>query len=149
MIEQFMLTILNCIALRTFRHFGMLYREVDISIVRNYEKNKGCFTYRLDPYVPVNIAMGKFDSKIKFDTALLHEIGHLIDFKKNINKTYFRRNVNKTRFEKVAEKNAWRECLVLSEKYGVSICYQTARKWLSSYRASYKRLDNLAANMIE
>lgn len=137
--KQLLLTIRNCIKLRTFRYFKVLHNHVNIPINRIKDKNFGCFNYKINQYKPLQIKIGKCDNKLILNTLLLHEIGHLLDH----NKRHHYHNYHKYHNQKKREKAAWKECIRLSNKYKIHICPNQANTWLSTYNTSYKTLENL------
>lgn len=147
-IRQLTLTIRNCIKLRTFRHFNVLYDHVNFPVNRHKEnphQSSGFIEWKAKPFKFVQISIEKGMKGLELDTTLLHEIGHAIDFRKKIhlgNKYRVHSNSN----SKINEKNAWKESLKLSEEYNTPLCYDSAIKWLSTYNTQYRRLENLASN---
>jgi hypothetical protein len=141
--SKFFITVINCLKLKSFSLFTVLLNEVPFIIKRSNKKNKASFHYTSTGLY--GITVGKFISRKELNTALLHEIGHFIDFKKIKNRKgiiFAFKKFNSSNYLKQGEKNAWKYALYLEKKYNKKICYNVARLWLKSYNTSYARLDN-------
>lgn len=73
-------------------------------------------------------------------TTLLHEMGHLMDYKRNMEGFYG----NSENSRKITEKKAWMYAIRLSDKYGILIDYIEAIRCLGSYNTNYRVLENRA-----
>lgn len=146
--SQFLRTIRNCIMMGSLspRLFRLLYAECPIPISREFGSQ--CHIWYNEPSGRQWIVIGFGQAKKESITALLHEIGHYVDFKslKNFDQGKYMRS---EKVQKVMEKKAWKNAIRLSDKYGIDICYKTAVKWLGTYGASYKTLSNRACNQKE
>ena len=88
------------------------------------------------------IDIGTYPNKKQKNTALLHELGHYVDFKKlNRSVSSIRKNTTINQ-----EKKAWKYCLRLSDQYNIPIDLPKAKEWLATYGATYKVLDNRIMN---
>lgn len=81
---------------------------------------------------PVAIILGLTYNKQYRLTTYLHELGHYED----------RTNMKKLTLQEL-EVRAWEEAIKLSNKYNISIDYNTAQKALQSYKVSSVELKNL------
>lgn len=135
--KQFLNTIKNCMRLRTFSFFNVLYNEVDVEVDRIGYTELCIFTYDSEFDIPLRISIGKNMSKRTMITGLLHEVGHMKDFEKmKTTKKYLSRPTE------VREKIAWKNCIRLADKYNIKLDLKSAQKWLGSYNTNYKVLDN-------
>ncbi len=138
---RLLLTIRNCIKLRTLRHFKLLYNEVDIPVNRDKRKNRGCIRGSNLTLLSTEIVIGKCESKIILDTILLHEVGHLVDFNKKVCYPNYRANRSRKNNQRI-EKQAWKEGIRLADKYETKLCYESAKSWLSTYGTQYAVINN-------
>ncbi len=138
--KQLWLTFNNFMEMKIFdiRLLKFLYYECDIPIRRIGEPDKGYFWWHNDQQTPWKIQISEKMEKTEAITTLLHEVGHLKDFKK------FRKKFKQIP-EKKNEKSAWKWAIRFSRDYGLKINSELAIKWLGTYEAKYKCLENLAA----
>lgn len=141
--SRFFITVINCLKLKSFSLFTVLLNEVPFIIKRSNKKGSASFSGTSTGLYW--ITLGKFISRKELNTALLHEIGHFIDFKKIKKRKgiiFAIKKFNSSNYLKQCEKNAWKYALYLEKKYNKKICYNSARLWLKSYNTNYARLDN-------
>ena len=73
-------TFMNCVRLRSFKYFNVLYKEVPFKVI-GYDV-AGHALFRHDGVSePDIIAMGKFSCRVVRSTALLHELANISDSK--------------------------------------------------------------------
>lgn len=141
-IKRFSLTVLNCLSLRSFKYFKILYVEFPHDVFLIDTNAYEIWHSKNDKSYWINIS--KFEKNLNRNTGLLHEIGHYIDYKKQSISTWD--YINNSNKEKHREKQAWKWAIRLSKQYDIPICAKTARKWLSSYGAEYAVLNNMVRN---
>lgn len=144
--KQLWLTINNIITLRSFdiNLYRFLYNECTVPVYRVKIDDYGWFGYVIYPdktTKPLRIDIGVHPSKILIVTTLLHEVGHLKD------------NVSwKDKYDSAPtikkEKSAWKWAIKFSQQYNLEIDYQNSIRWLGTYKAKYRRLENLAFNQL-
>lgn len=110
------------------KYLLLLIRFRNVDIQTHNDHNETCRIIYNHDFPQSTILMSRKLSRINFDTALLHELGHYIDFKSNS-------KVLK-RSAKAIEKSAWKNAIKLSDTYNIPICYTTAKRWLKTYDAS-------------
>ena len=123
-------TFMNCVRLRSFKYFKLLHRECDIKVTK---VDVPYSTFYWDLYITI----GNYGTNKEVTTALLHEIGHYIDFKKQKTKKRYNKS---SIIEK--EKRAWKYALRLADEYNIKIDYVAASRWLGTYGATYRVLTN-------
>lgn len=128
------------------RLFRLLYIECPIPISRDFSNS--CYIWYNEPSGRQWITICFGETKKESITALLHEIGHYIDYK-SLKGYSLGKYIRSKKVEMKKEKKAWKNALMLSDKYDIDICYKTAEKWLGTYGASYKTLSNRASNQKE
>ena len=138
--KQLFLTINNLMEMHIYsiKLFKFLYYECDVPIRRIREPDRGYFEWDNDQKTPLKICISRKMTKIEAITTLLHEVGHLKDFKKL-------REKFKPMPQKKCEKSAWKHAVRFSRDYNMEIDGKLAMRWLSTYQAKYKCLENLAA----
>lgn len=114
----------------------ILFRHCNVEIWFERANPQSAYVYRPRPDklpLPLFIRLGLKDlNKQQIVTALLHEIGHYIDFKKDIK--------NIKCHTKSTEKRAWKIAIQLADKYGIKLDADLATAWLKSYGATSTKL---------
>jgi hypothetical protein len=136
--------ILNCINLRSFRYLRILYNEFPYKVYTTKDDYCSINYNSSDPDFWINVS-GKY-STLQKSGALLHEIGHYIDYM-NLSGGYSIRDYMRSDSKEIhREKTAWKNAIRLSDKYNIKIDFDHAVECLGTYGTSYKVLENRSNN---
>lgn len=124
------LILINLFMMRQFniKFLLLMIRFYDVEISRWSNESRACRIIYYKELRCSTILMEEKLSRIEFNTGLLHELGHHMDYKNN---PKMKKHSNKR-----IEKSAWKNAIELSDKYSIPICYTTAKQWLKTYGAN-------------
>ena len=140
--DRIIITFINCVKLMSFKYWKLLYNEFPYKISVKLQKRCVFFYCRYEnPYIHMGILLTRKEQS----TALLHEIGHYINYSRlKANNLSDRFDKQEKVYDKREEKNAWKWAVRLSRKYNLEMCPDKASEWLGTYGFKYKVLYNLS-----